>query len=63
MLIEFFIFLLYIIFMTKQKNTPPENEDSQAWDKLLESPAGLDAFAELMKQAQKEVDEGKTEEN
>lgn len=53
--------MLYITGMTK-KNTPIENEDSEKWDKLLESQAGLDAFAELMKEAQKEVDAGKTEE-
>ena len=40
-----------------------ENNDSQIWDELLESKAGVDAFAELMKEAKQEVADGKSEEN
>ena len=38
-------------------------DDREVWDELLDSPAGVDAFAELMKEAQKEVDQGASEEN
>lgn len=46
--------------MIKDTQTPLE-DDKNIWDKVLASPEGIDALAELMKEAKKEVSEGKIE--
>ena len=43
------------------KETQMENKDGQVWDELLNSKEGSNAFEKLMKEAKKEVSEGKAE--
>lgn len=45
----------------EETQMPNQKDDRQQWDDLLDSQEGMDAFAELMKEAQKEVEEGKVE--
>lgn len=45
-----------------EKNMQNNNDDSNAWDNLLESEQGMDAFKSLMDQAKKEDAQGTSKE-